>query len=124
MAQLMLDKARGLLRSAMLLYESGSLEGAVGLAYQAFEAAAIHLTETVNGKEPGTHTGRRKRAEELLEAQKMRFRGLWLKRNIDFYGTAEPGGEWMNLDEEDVHEVFEIVKGTIEEVDRFLSSRE
>jgi HEPN domain-containing protein len=56
MADLDLERAKSLLKSAKALYERGDLAGVAGLAYAAFESAIIALTKKRNGLDYSSHS--------------------------------------------------------------------
>ena len=92
MARIDIDRARKLLRSAEILYETGDYHGVAGLAYQAFESAVMCLIEIENGEDQRSHARRRKRAKQLLSEYGDKIDNLWEIRNIDFYGNVRLGG--------------------------------
>ncbi len=67
MADLDLERAKKLLKSAKVLYERGDMAGVAGLAYAAFESAIIALTKKKNGMDYPSHLLRRERAKVLLD---------------------------------------------------------
>ncbi len=67
MADLDLERAKNLLKSAKVLYERGDMAGVAGLAYAAFESAIIALTKKKNGMDYPSHLLRRERAKVLLD---------------------------------------------------------
>lgn len=90
MANVDLDRAKRLLRSAKDLFDQGDIAGVAGLAYQAFESAFIALTIEKNGVDAGSHSTRRERAKALLSQHRDKIETLWEIRNIDFYGNPQP----------------------------------
>jgi len=91
MADLDLERAKRLFKSATALYERGDLAGVAGLAYAAFESAIIALTTKRNGLDYSSHSLRRQRAKVLLENYRDTIDVLWEVRNIDFYGNVKIG---------------------------------
>lgn len=91
MADLDLERAKRLFKSATALYERGDMAGVAGLAYAAFESAIIALTKKRNGLDYSSHSLRRQRAKVLLENYRDTIDVLWEVRNIDFYGTVKIG---------------------------------
>ncbi|MDP2750731.1 MAG: hypothetical protein Q8O89_07925 [Nanoarchaeota archaeon] len=83
-----MTRAKSLIKSARLLFESEDLTGVAGLSYQAVESAIAELSLQAE-----SHTERRKRAEKLLNISKNSLKELWDARNIDFYGNQSIGGE-------------------------------
>ncbi len=120
MADLMLKRAKQLLKSAEELYKMEDLHGVAGLAYQAFECAVIALNRSKNGKDIPSHQYRRKRAEEKIASCKNKLDFLWEARNIDFYGNANPNEELKELSKEQIKECLAIVTSIIEEIEEML----
>ncbi len=107
-----LKRAKSLLKSAEGLYQQGDLAGVSGLAYQAFEAGIIALSKVLQ-EDSGNHLSRRKRAEELLGISAQMMKKLWRYRNIDFYGNEAPGGEDLELNEEEIKEALNTVRNLL-----------
>ena len=55
MADLDLERAKKLLKSAQDLFNEGDVSGVAGLAYQSFESAIIALLKKRNGYDQDTH---------------------------------------------------------------------
>ena len=88
MADIDIERAENLMKSARYLLSQDDLAGVAGLAYQAFESALISLTSVINGSDSRTHAGRRKRAKVLLSNHRTKIDLLWEVRNVDFYGNV------------------------------------
>lgn len=121
MADLMLKRAKQLLKSAVELYDMGDFHGVAGLAYQAFECAIIALNRSKNGKDVPSHVYRRKKAEEKIESCKDKLDFLWEARNIDFYGNANPNEELKELTPKQIEECLLVVSAIVKEVEELLS---
>ena len=91
MADIDMDRAKRLLKSAKDLYEQDDLAGVVGLAYAAFESATMSLTTRINGKDYSGHYSRKERAKKFLTKYQNELDMLWEIRNIDFYGNVKIG---------------------------------
>ena len=113
-----LKKAKELINSARNLFENGDLAGVAGLAYQAVEAAIMHLTDNLKTEQNSIHTERRKKAEILLKLSKETLKSLWFARNIDFYGNEKIGGEEKELDKRDIQKSLEQAESIIQKVEK------
>lgn len=120
MADLDLERAKKLLKSARDLFSKGDAQGVAGLAYQAFESANIALLKKKNGRDQKSHFGRKKRAKELLTQFEDKIDSLWQIRNIDFYGNIAIDGDEEEIDPDDVKECFEVVESIIKEIARSI----
>ncbi len=120
MADLDLERAKELLKSAKVLYERGDMAGVAGLAYAAFESAIIALTKKKNGMDYPSHLLRRERAKVLLEKYQDKIDALWEVRNIDFYGNVKIGSEMRELSRDEVEDGLNAVEKLMEEVEKLL----
>ncbi|MEN4005935.1 MAG: HEPN domain-containing protein [Methanobacteriaceae archaeon] len=120
MADLDMERAKKLLKSAEDLYEQRDMAGVAGLAYAAFESATMVMTGKVNGKDYKSHNQRRKRAKELLNKYKDKIDLLWEVRNIDFYGNVKIGAKKREVSEEEVKECLNVIKTIIKEIEKIL----
>jgi HEPN domain-containing protein len=120
MVNIDIERAKELLGSAMFLYESGDYSGVAGLAYQAFESATMALLEGKNGKDKRSHSARRKRVKELIEAKDETIDRLWTLRNIDFYGNSSIGESKRDITEEEAKDCLENVEDLIAEIEELL----
>ena len=122
MADLDLERAKNLLKSAKDLYEQGDMAGVAGLAYAAFESAIIALIKKKNGMDYPSHLLRRKRAKILLiEKYQDKIDLLWEVRNIDFYGNVKIGSEMREISRAEVEDGLNAVEKIIEEVEKVLN---
>lgn len=124
MADLDLERARRLLKSAKDLLNEGDVHGVAGLAYQAFESASIALLKRKNGYDQKSHYGRRKRAKELLLEFSDVIDGLWRIRNIDFYGNVSLGTEEEEVKPAEVKKGLRMVERIIFKIEEFLNLKE
>jgi len=122
MADLDLERAKNLLKSAKVLYERGDLAGVAGLAYASFESAITALTKKKNGLDYPSHLLRRERAKVLLEEYQEKIDVLWEVRNIDFYGNVKIGSEIRELSRDEVEDGLNAVEKIIEEVEKVLKN--
>lgn len=120
MADLDLERAKRLLKSAKALYDRGDLAGVAGLAYAAFESALIALTKKRNGVDYSSHSLRRQRAKVLLKHYRDTIDVLWEVRNIDFYGNVKIGYEPRELSSEELEAGLRAVEQIIGEVEQAL----
>jgi HEPN domain-containing protein len=120
MADLDLERAKRLLKSAKALYERGDMAGVAGLAYAAFESAIIALTKKRNGLDYSSHSLRRQRAKVLLENYRDKIDVLWEVRNIDFYGNVKIGYELRELSRDELATGLRAVEQIIAEVEKGL----
>ena len=122
MADLDLERAKNLLKSAKDLYEQGDMAGVAGLAYAAFESAIIALIKKKNGMDYPSHLLRRERAKILLiEKYQDKIDLLWEVRNIDFYGNVKIGSEMREISRAEVEDGLNAVEEIIEEVEKVLN---
>ena len=121
MADIDLDRARNLLKSARELYEHGEVYGVAGLAYQAFESATTSMLKAINGKDQHSHEGRRKRAKELLRKYRGKIDFIWEARNIDFYGNIRLSEDKREITRQEVKESIVLIEKMIGEVEKLLS---
>jgi len=119
-AELDLERAKGLIGSARDLFEMKDLTGVAGLAYQAFESAVMVLLKIKNGGDKRSHFARRKRAKELMAAYNDTIDELWDIRNLEFYGNARIGEEARKITEEEVKRCLEDVEEIIKEIEGIL----
>ena len=115
-----LERAKRLLKSAKDLHEQGDLSGVAGLAYAAFESAAISLAGKINGKDPGNHTKRRERVKKELNKYQDKIDLLWDVRNVDFYGNEKIGYPKREITEKEVGEGLNAVEKIIEEIEKIV----
>jgi HEPN domain-containing protein len=121
MADLDLERAKNLLKSARDLYERGDMAGVAGLAYAAFESAIIALAKKKNGRDYPSHLLRRERAKVLLDKYQAKIDVLWEARNIDFYGNVRLGSQnQRELSRDEVEDGLSAVEKIIEEVEAVL----
>jgi HEPN domain-containing protein len=120
MANLDMERAKKLLKSAKDLLRAKDVSGVAGLAYQAFESAAIALLKIKNGYDQKSHYGRRNRAKELLTEFRDNIDYLWDIRNIDFYGNISLGSEEEEIDMKKVEESLQVVENIIIEIKKFV----
>lgn len=118
-----LNRAKKLIESARCLFEQEDLTGVAGLAYQAVEAAIIHLTNKMNGKISAAHGERRKRAEELLSLSKNALKDLWSARNIDFYGNERIDGGQKELDMQEIQDSLEKAEEIIFQIEKIVNKK-
>lgn len=120
MADVNLERAKNLLRSAVHLCERGDVYGVAGLSYQAFESATVALMERVNGADGKTHFSRRERAKELLAKYRDKIDVLWEARNVDFYGNVELGGGRREISSEEVKRCLALVEKMVKEIEELI----
>jgi len=120
MADVDIERAKDLLSSARILFETGDYSGVAGLAYQAFESATIALIEEKNGTDKKSHLARRKRVKELLVAEGDMIDRLWSLRNIDFYGNVNAGEIKRGITEEEAHDCLVAVEDLISQIEELL----
>ena len=121
MADIDMERAKRLLKSAKTLFNEGDLYGVAGLAYQAFESATIALTARINGRDPKRHLSRTRRAKEIVSKLKDRIDFLWTARSIDFYGNVRLGEEKREITPEEVKEALDVVEEYIKEAEKILN---
>jgi len=124
MADVNLERAKNLLKSAAHLYEHGDAYGVAGLSYQAFESATVALMERVNGMDKKSHFSRRERAKELLAKYRDKIDILWEARNVDFYGNVELGGGKREISKEEVKKCLALVEKMIKEIEELIELKE
>lgn len=121
MADVMLERAKKLHKSAKDLYAQGDLYGVAGLAYQAFECALIALNRKTGGKELTVHKQKLERAKEKIVSFADKLDFLWEARNVDFYGNATPASGQKELTKEEIGECLEVVGKIIAEIEKMLA---
>ena len=124
MARIDLERAEALLGTARHSLERGDFAGVAGLAYQAFESAVSYLLGEVNGRDPGTHMGRLRRAKELIRDTRDEVNLIYAMRNIDFYSNVETGGPKLVLTEDETRRALSIAEDFISEIKALLQKGE
>lgn len=120
MANLDLERAERLLKSARDLFNQGDLAGVAGLAYQAFESAIIALSIEQTGMDPGSHAARRQQAEGLVKKGRDKIDLLWEIRNVDFYGNPRLGEPKREVSKAEMEEALRTVEDLLQAVKRAL----
>lgn len=124
MVGLDIDRARKLISSARRLFEMQDYVGVAGLSYQAFESGVIALLEIKNGVDQRSHSGRRKRAKDLLRTNGDRIDRLWDIRNVDYYGNMRVGEGKRGVQEEEAEECLIMVERLIDEIERIIEDED
>ncbi len=114
-----LTKAKNLLRSAEDLFTRKEFAGVAGLAYQAFEAGIIVLSEKLR-EDLKDHLSRRKKAEELLGIPNQIMKKIWRYRNVDFYGNERIGENEKELSEIEIKEALTTVKDLLTKIENLI----
>ncbi len=114
-----LKRAKSLLKSAEGLYQQRDFAGVSGLAYQAFEAGIIALSQVLQ-EDSVNHLSRRKRAEELLGVSAEVMKKLWRARNVDFYGNETPNGRNRELSEAEIKEALNTVTNLLIKIEELI----
>lgn len=120
MADIDIERAENLMKSARYLLSQDDLAGVAGLAYQAFESAVISLTSVINGSDSRTHAARRKRAKVLLSNHRTKIDLLWEVRNVDFYGNTHLDQPRRKLTKEEAIDALNTVEIIIEDIKQML----
>ncbi len=120
MAELDIERSKGLLRSARKLYEMGDMVGVAGLAYQAFESATIALLKIKNGGDRNSHFARRERAKQILISHGDVIDDLWDIRNVDFYGNTRLGEMKRSISEGEVNRCLEAVEEIVNDIEELI----
>jgi HEPN domain-containing protein len=123
MADIDIERAENLMKSARYLISQDDLAGVAGLAYQAFESAVISLTSVINGSDSRTHAARRERAKALLSNHRANIDLLWEVRNVDFYGNTHLYQPRRKLTKEEAVDALNTVEIIITDIKQMLRSR-
>ena len=123
MVEIDLERAEALLVAARENLEAGRIAGVAGLSYQAVEAAATHLIEMVNGRDPGHHSRRMVRATQLLHVCRSEMDRLWRARNLDFYGNVSAGLPKRHVNSEEVRESLGVAERLVAQVKVLVQER-
>jgi len=86
------------LAAARILLETGRMNQAAGLAYQAVDVAFACLIDDANGNDLVTHRQRWLRADQLGICPEDVSNRLWRARNIGFYANVRAGDARVALD--------------------------
>jgi len=116
----LLVRAWALLKAAQSLAAEEDIAGSAGLAYQAADLASKALAQAIDGSDPGSHRGRMRRAQQLLNTHTDKLDFLWELRQKDFYGDVSLGGAPGTPSNDEVREALSIVQEILSEIDHVL----